>query len=148
MIYHIVCTYCGTERDWIRTDDDNPCCRKCKDSNNLRVSKKDLADTNQFGYPTTQIDLNEEEQDVMQTQFQMQLTSGQIVDTTVESEVTLHCDCGGGLHPHIEYHEVLECVDAYTGLDIQMTDEIREELETYADDVVYTVVEREEEDVA
>lgn len=80
----------------------------------------------------------------MQTQFTMQLKSGHLITVTVESEVTYGCDCGGELHPHIDFHEVMECVDDYTGLDVQMTDSQRQEIEDYADDVVYSALEAEE----
>lgn len=84
----------------------------------------------------------------MQTEFQMQLKSGHVVSAVVETEVTYGCDCSGPLHPHVDYHEIIECLDAYNGLDIQMTDEIRQEIELYADDFVYDVIERQNEVVA
>ena len=80
----------------------------------------------------------------MQTQFTMQLVSGQMVSVTVETEVTHNCDCGGELHPHIEFHEIVDCTDEYTGLDVQMTDSERQEIEDYADEVVYAAIEAEE----
>lgn len=51
--YVLNCLYCGWRGDWGAEEfvDSEPICRKCKDANHLRVSKKSLAGTNPFGYP-------------------------------------------------------------------------------------------------
>jgi hypothetical protein len=79
----------------------------------------------------------------MTTEFNMQLLSGRMIIVTVESDVVFDCDCSGGdLHPHVVSHEILECVDIDSGLDVQMTDEVRQEIEDFADDKVYNEVEQ------
>jgi hypothetical protein len=56
--YQITCDYCGYTGSWHSSYDGDPVCYKCNDSHNLRITKKDIASGDVFGYYSYQADGN------------------------------------------------------------------------------------------
>lgn len=73
----------------------------------------------------------------MISQFEMLLRDGRQIYVDVETDIIYNCDCWDELHPHIEQHEIVQVVDSATGIDVILTDSIREEIEQAADAEVY-----------
>jgi hypothetical protein len=54
--------------------------------------------------------------------------------------VLMRCDCQSESHPHIEEHEFTSVSDSITGVEVMMTDSIREQLEDEADSFIYAQI--------